>query len=212
MTVQARLGSLSSVTRHVSALKTELAQLGALAEVGLSKDLSLADRIRALAAELEALSPMEEPARAAALLKGRWRLLYANFDFERRTSLARISLGVLPDVTVELVDFYNEIDPATGLYDNVIHLIDGEGVPQKLVMAGRYAVEDDHTIDIETVSVTITGGNGRLTLPGDGAKFRNLRTHILYLDDGFRLVRGMLGALYVLERLDPAPLHWAREG
>jgi hypothetical protein len=199
------------VTQHAATLKAELARLGALAEVGLRKDPGLAARIRALAQELEPMSPAEEPARAASWLRGRWRLIYATFDLERDTSLARISLGTLPDAPVELVDFYNEIDPAAGLYDRILHMLDADGNPQTLIMAGHYAVEDDRTIDIQVQGMTVAGANGRVTLQGDDARLRNLRTQILYLDEGFRMVRGTLGALYLLERLDPAPLRWARD-
>jgi hypothetical protein len=197
--------------RHSSALKQQLAALGAQTEVGFAADRAAAARIRALATELEAMNPTPEPARAASLLRGRWRLLYSNLDLARQTTLARLSLGILPATPVEVVELYNEIDPSTGLYDNVIHFLDSEGHPGTLVMAGHYGVEDDGRIDIRTQEAIVTGVGAPVRLPADTARVDTLVTDITYLDDGFRLVRGPYGSLYLLERLDPAPMRWARD-
>ena len=43
------------------------------------------------------------------------------------------------------------------------------------------------------------------------ARVTSLRTEVTYLDDGFRLVRGAYGSLYILERLDPCPMVWSRD-
>ncbi len=197
--------------RHASALKQDLAALGAQTEVGFAADRAAAARIRALATELEAMNPTAEPARAASLLRGRWRLLYSNLELARRTTLARLSLGILPATPVEVVELYNEIDPATGLYDNVIHFLDSGGQPGVLVVAGSYAAEDDARLDIRTSEAVVTGAAAPVRLPADCARVDALITDITYLDDGFRLVRGPYGSLYVLERLDPAPMRWARD-
>jgi hypothetical protein len=37
-------------------------------------------------------------------------------------------------------------------------------------------------------------------------------SEIVYLDEGFRLVRGPHGSLYALERLDAQPMRWSRDG
>lgn len=197
--------------RHPSTLKQELAALGAQTEVGFAADREATARIRALAAELEAMNPTPEPARAVSLLRGRWRLLYSNLELARQTTLARLSLGILPPTTVEVVDLYNEIDPSTGLYDNVIHFLDAEGRPGTLVMAGHYGVDDDRRIDIRTQEAIVTGAAAPVRLPADTARVDTLVTDITYLDDGFRLVRGPYGSLYLLERLDAAPMRWARD-
>lgn len=197
--------------RHTSALKQDLAALGAQTEVGFAADRAAAARIRALASELEAMNPTPEPARAASLLRGRWRLLYSNLELARQTTLARLSRGILPATPVEVVELYNEIDPATGLYDNVIHFLDSDGLPGTLVMAGSYAVEDDARLDIRTLEAIVTGAAAPVRLPAETARVDTLVTDITYLDDGFRLVRGPYGSLYLLERLDPAPMRWARD-
>lgn len=196
--------------RHASAIKQDLAALGALTEVGFRAGQADAARIRALAAELESMNPTEEPARAGSLLRGRWRLLYSNLDLQRTTTLAQLSMGILPPQKVEVVELYNEIDPATGLYDNVIHLLAEDGTPGTQVMAGQYEVEDNQHIDIAYTEAVVFGPGAPVRLPADRTRQPNLRTEVTYLDDGFRLVRGTFGSLYVLERLDPAPMRWSR--
>lgn len=199
------------VTPSPAALKQQLAALGALTEVGFHATEADTARIRALAAELEALNPTPEPARAAALLRGRWRLLYSNLDLQRSTTLARLSLGILPQQKVEVTELYNEIDPATGLYDNVIHFLGQDGTPGIQVMAGQYEAEDDHSINLVYSEALVTGPGAPIRLSADGVRANSLKTEITYLDDGFRLARGAFGSLYILERLDPAPMRWSRD-
>jgi hypothetical protein len=199
------------VTPSPAALKQQLAALGALTEVGFDATEADTARIRALAAELESLNPTPEPARAAALLRGRWRLLYSNLDLQRSTTLAQLSLGILPAQKVEVTELYNEIDPATGLYDNVIHFLAEDGTPGTQVMAGQYEVEDNQHIDIAYTEAVIIGPGAPIRLPADSIRQPNLKTEVTYIDDGFRLVRGTFGSLYVLERLDPAPMRWSRD-
>jgi hypothetical protein len=195
----------------IPGLKQDLAALGALTEVGFQADEADASRIRVLAAELEALNPTAEPARAASLLRGRWRLLYSNLNLQRTTTLAQLSLGVLPAQPVEVVELYNEVDPATGLYDNVIHFLDQDGTPGIQIMAGQYEVQDDQHIDIVTTEALVIGPGAPIRLSADSVRHPSLKTEVTYLDDGFRLVRGAFGSLYILERLDPAPMRWSRD-
>lgn len=203
--------SQAAVTRSPAALKQELATLGALTEVGFDASPADSARIRALAAELEAQNPTPEPARAAALLRGRWRLLYSNLDLQRSTTLARLSLGILPAQKVEVTELYNEIDPATGLYDNVIHFLGQDGAPGIQVMAGQYEAEDDQTINLVYSEAMVIGPGAPIRLSAQGVRANSLRTEITYLDEGFRLARGAFGSLYILERLDPAPMRWSRD-
>ncbi len=195
----------------IAALKQELATLGAIAEVGFKPDESVADRIRAAAARLEAANPTPEPARASAMLRGRWRLLYSNIDLQRSTTLARLSFNMLPKTPVEVTELYNEIDPATGQYDNVIGLLFEDGTPGRQVMLGGYSVEDDHLLDVRFSDALVIGHGAPVRITVDNARIPPLHTEITYLDDGFRLVRGREGSLYILERLDAAPMVWARD-
>lgn len=197
--------------RNPSTIKQELAALGAATEVGFRADEADTARIRELALELESLNPTPEPSQAAGLLRGRWRLLYSNFDLQRRTTLAQVSMGVCPNYPIDVVELYNEIDPATGLYDNVIHYLADDGSPGVLVMAGRYAVEDERHIDVRYTEARISGPAAPVVFPASGSRVTSLKIEITYLDDCFRLVRGAYGSLYILERLDPAPMLWSRE-
>lgn len=196
---------------RISTLKTELAALGAVTEVGFQDGGAEVDRLKALALELEGLNPTAETARAGALLRGRWHLIYSSLGLLRRSTLAALSFGALPKTEVEVVEVFQETDPATGHYDNIIHLIDEDGMPATLVIAGDYRVEDDAQMDIRFNRVLLTGENQRLELPLDPARLPPIQTMTSFLDDGFRLIRGGKGSLYVLERLDAAPLRWARD-
>lgn len=198
--------------RHASTIKQELAALGAATEVGFQADEADTARIRELALELEAMNPTAEPAQAAGLLRGRWRLLYSNFDLQRRTTLAQVSLGTCPAQPIEVVELYNEIDPATGLYDNVIHYLADDGSPGILVMAGAYQAEDENHLDLRYSEARISGPAAPVVFPAYGSRVSSLKTEITYIDDSFRLARGAYGSLYILERLDPAPMRWSRDG
>ena len=195
----------------LAALKQDLAALGAIAEVGFNPDETVAAQIRTLAAQLEALNPTPEPARAAALLRGRWRLLYSNFDLQRATTLANLSFNMLPKTNVEVTELYNEIDPANGVYDNIITLMFEDGTPGSQVMLGEYSVEDDARLDVRFSEAVVIGQGAPVRLAVDTARIPPLLTDITYLDEGFRLVRGKQGSLYILERLDAAPMLWARD-
>ena len=194
----------------IAKLKQDIAALGAIAELGFNPDVAVAAKIRALAATLEALNPTPEPARASALLRGRWRLLYSNFDLQRTTTLANLSFNMLPKTSVEVTELYNEIDPANGTYDNVINLLFEDGSPGTQVMLGDYSVEDDAQLDVRFTDAIVHGQSAPVRLPVDTARIPPLLTAITYLDDGFRMVRGTQGSLYILERLDAAPMLWAR--
>jgi hypothetical protein len=197
--------------RHASFIKQDLATLGAETEVGFRAGPAATARIRELANGLEGMNPTPEPARASSLLRGRWRLLYSNLGLQRRTTMARLSLGALPAHPVEVVELYNEIDPRTGLYDNVICILFEDGTPGTIVMAGRYEVEDDHNIDIRYTDALLFGPGSPLRIPATCLRVDSLKTEVTYLDDGFRLARGAYGSLYILERLDPAPMIWSRD-
>lgn len=196
---------------RIASLKTELAALGAITEVGFQEGGADVERLKLLAHELESLNPTAEPARAAALLRGRWHLIYSSLGLLRRSTLSALSFGALPRTEVEVVEVFQETDPATGHYDNIIHLIDDSGMPATLVVAGDYLVEDDAQMDIRFGRVLLTGENRRVELALDPARLPPIATVTSYLDEGFRLIRGGNGSLYVLERLDAAPYRWARD-
>lgn len=192
-------------------LKTDLAALGAVTELGFAEGGAEVARLKALARELEPLNPTPEPASAQALLKGRWHLLYSSLGLLRDTTLARYSFGLLPPVPVTAVEIFQETDPATGHYDNIIHFLDAAGAPGLLVLAGDYRVEDESRIDIRFDRAILTTASGRSVHPVTGGAGGPIEVIISYLDDGFRLMRGAGGSLYILERLDPHPMRWTRD-
>ncbi|MFN7176328.1 MAG: PAP/fibrillin family protein [Thermaurantiacus sp.] len=195
----------------VTALKIELADLGAQTEMGFRESLRSGARIRALASALEALNGCDEPARAAALLRGRWRLLYSNFGFDRETNLGRLTFNVLPRTEVTVEEMFQEVDPANGHYDNVISYVDADGVPGMVVMVGAYLAVEDARIDIGFNQVLQTGPAGQVRLAIDSDRIPPLASDITYLDDSFRLHRSSTGNLYMFERMDEAPMRWARD-
>jgi hypothetical protein len=195
----------------IARLKTDLAALGAMTEVGFETGGADVDRLKVLAAELEALNPTPEPARAQALLKGRWHLIYSSFGLLRETTLAALTFGILPKTPVTVVEIFQETDPATGHYDNVLHFIGEDGEPGVLVAEGDYRVEEDATLDIRFEHAIVTSSGHRAVFALDNGRLPPIRTDISFLDDGFRLMRGANGSLYILERLDPQPIRWARE-
>jgi hypothetical protein len=208
--------ALASLPRPASPtatrLKTELAALGAVTELGFAEGGAEIERLKALARDLEAENPTPEPASAPALLKGRWHLLYSSLGLLRTTTLARYSFGLLPDVPVTAVEIFQETDPATGHYDNIIHFLDADGAPGLLVLAGDYRVEGACEISIRFDRAILTTAAGRSVQRLESAAAGPIAVAISYLDDGFRLVRGAGGSLYVLERLDPHPMRWTRDG
>lgn len=208
--------ALAPLPRPASAaaarLKTDLAALGAVTELGFAEGGAELERLKLLARELEALNPTPEPARAQALLKGRWHLLYSSLGLLRQTTLARYSFGLLPDVPVTAVEIFQETDPATGHYDNIIHFLDADGAPGLLLLAGDFRVEEDDRIDIRFDRAILTTASGRSVHLLDAAPAGPIAVTLSYLDDGFRLMRGAGGSLYILERLDPHPMRWTRDG
>lgn len=198
--------------KDIVALKRELAELGAATEVGFEAGGADVERIKSLAEQLEAMNPTEEPARAAALLRGRWKLLYSSFGLQRATTLARLSFNALPKTDVQVNEIYQEVDPATGLYDNVVTFTDADGMPGETVTLGAYQVLDDRRLDVRFTDALVVSPNAPIRIAIDNARIPPLHSDVTYLDDGFRLMRGSFGNLYVLERLDAAPLRWAREG
>lgn len=196
---------------RMARLKTDLAALGAITEVGFEAGGADVERLKALAIELEAMNPTAEPARAQALLKGRWHLIYSSLGLLRETTLAALTFGILPRTRIRVVEIFQETDPANGHYDNIIHFIGEDGEPGVLVAEGDYRAEEDSTLDVRFEYAIVTSAGNRAVFRLDNGRLPPIRTDISYLDDGFRLMRGGNGTLYVLERLDPAPMRWARE-
>lgn len=190
-------------------LKARLAALGAVTDLGFEAGGESVEAIKALATDLEALNPTPAPARADALLRGRWRLLYSSFGLNRQATLGRLSFNVLPKtapITVERL--FQEVDPATGLYDNVVEYADEAGVPGVSLTIGRFSPADDRRMDVRFTHAQATG-HARTAI--DNAKIPPLWSEVTYLDEDFRLNRGSYGSLYVLVLDARAPARWTRD-
>lgn len=188
------------------ALKRELSAVAAETDAGFEAGGEAVEAIKRLAAELEAANPTPIPARADALLKGRWRLLYSSFGLQRETTLARLSFNALPKTPVRVAGLWQEVDPATGLYDNIVDHEEGS-----VVTLGRFTPASEMRLDVVFTDMLATGlGAARVSI--DNSKIPPLWSDVTYLDEGFRLNRGGFGNLYVLQLVSREPDAWARHG
>lgn len=186
--------------------KQELAALAAETDVGFDAGGAAVDEIKRLAAALEAANPTAVPSRADSLLMGRWRLLYSSFGLQRDATLSRLSFNTLPKTPVHVTDLWQEVDPATGLYDNIVDHDQGS-----VVTIGRFSPASDVRLDVTFTDMLATG-LGAAKVPIDNTKIPSLWSDVTYLDEDFRLNRGGYGNLYVLQLVDRAPTSWARNG
>lgn len=191
-----------------AAIKAELAELGRTTEAGFAQGGKRVERIAELAAALEALNPTAAPARAGDLLRGRWRLLWSSFGLEREATLARLSFKLLPDEPIRVEHLFQEVDPQTGLYDNVVAYSRPDGGTGEAVTLGRFAPTSDTRMDVVFTHAQATG-HPRAAI--DNAKIPPLWSEIVYLDSDFRLNRGSYGSLYVLALDTRDPPGWTRD-
>lgn len=194
---------------EAGALKAELAELGEATDAGFAEGGKRVERIAGLAEALEALNPTPAPARAADLLRGRWRLLWSSFGLQREATLARLSFNLLPAEPIRVRALFQEVDPATGLYDNVVAYDRPDGTAGEAVTLGRFQPAGDGRMDVVFTHAQATG-HPRVAI--DNAKIPPLHSDVTYLDSDFRLNRGSYGSLYVLALVDRAPPRWARDG
>ena len=202
-------GTVAAATAEASRIKARLSALGAVTDLGFEAGGEAVETIKTLAAELEALNPTPAPARTDALLRGRWRLLYSSFGLQRQATLGRLSFNVLPKsapITVERL--FQEVDPETGLYDNVVEYSDETGAPGVSLTIGMFSPADDRRMDVVFTHAQATG---HARAPIDNAKIPPLWSEVTYLDQDFRLNRGSYGSLYVLALDARAPARWTRD-
>lgn len=188
-----------------AATKAELARIAAATDVGFDAGGDAVNAIARLASELEAVNPTPVTATAGDLLKGRWRLLYSSFGLQRNATLARLSFNALPKTPVHIAELWQEVDPVTGLYDNIVDHEAGS-----VVTLGRFAPASNIRLDVVFTDI-IAYGLGAARVPIDNSKIPPLYSDVTYLDDDFRLNRGSFGSLYVLQLVDRGPAAWARD-
>lgn len=189
-----------------AAIKAELARVAAATDVGFDAGGAAVEAIKRLAGELEAANPTPVTSRADALLKGRWHLLYSSFGLQRDATLARLSFNALPKTPVHVTDLWQEVDPATGLYDNIVDHDEGSAIT-----LGQFKPVGDQRLDVVFTDMLVTG-LGATRLPIDNTKIPALHSDVTYLDEDFRLNRGSYGNLYVLRLVTREPTTWARNG
>ena len=189
-----------------AAIKADLARIAGATDVGFDAGGEAVEAIKRLAGELEAANPTPVTSRADALLKGRWRLLYSSFGLQRDSTLARLSFNALPKTPVHVTDLWQEVDPATGLYDNVVDHEEGSAIT-----LGQFTPASDQRLDVVFTEMLVTG-LGAARVPIDNAKIPALYSDVTYLDEDFRLNRGSYGNLYVLQLVTREPKTWARAG
>ena len=188
-----------------TAIKAGLASIAAATDVGFEAGGEAVEAIKRFGAELEAANPTPVTTRADALLKGRWRLLYSSFGLQRDATLARLSFNTLPKTPVRVTDLWQEVDPATGLYDNIVDHDEGS-----VVMLGHFTPASDTRLDVVFTDM-LAIGLGAARVPIDNSKIPPLWSDVTYLDDDFRLNRGGYGNLYVLQLVERTPTRWARD-
>jgi hypothetical protein len=187
-------------------IKAELAEVAQATEAGFAAGGEQIERIKALAAALESANPTPDSARADALLFGRWELLYSSFGLERETTLSRLSFNALPKTPVRVGSIWQEVDPASGLYDNIVDHDDGS-----LVTLGQFKPSPENPVRLDIVFTDLLElGTGSARVPINNAKIPPLWSDVTYLDEDFRLNRGGFGNLYVLRKVDPTPARWSR--
>lgn len=200
---------MSADPARAAAIKARLSALGVATDQGFEAGGEAVEAIKSLAAELEALNPTPSPARADALLRGRWRLLYSSFGLQRQATLGRLSFNTLPkEEPITVQRLFQEVDPATGLYDNVVEYTDASGQPGVSLTIGRFSQASDVRMD---VVFTHAQASGHERAPIDNARIPPLWSEVTYLDEDFRLNRGSYGSLYVLALDERAPAHWSRD-
>jgi hypothetical protein len=198
----------------VAALKAELAQLGAATELGFEAGGEAVERIKALAAELEGHNPTPVTTSAHDLLRGRWELLYSSFGLQRDATLGRLAFNQLPKIPIHVERLWQEVDPETGLYDNVVDFT-AEAGPGISVTLGRFTADGDQRLGVHFFAGTAVPAPGstldRHRVEFDTRKFPPLHSDVTYLDEDFRLNRGSFGGLYVLKLVERHPATWSRD-
>lgn len=212
------------------ALKQELLELCRKTDGGYrTANVPWLDRIRELMEALAGLSPEPEPL-ASPRIDGRWRAEFASFGIKaeegqgirRESDLMFNSFGKLPSAPIRVTDMYQDIDRATGAYNNVVNFeIPGSDLHGRLVTVGRFAIHADEPrravvsffevfAEPAEAGVDEAAFRAALGIAPDAklrAEFRPPRVHsdVVYLDDEMRINIGSVGGNYVLSQTGDAP-------
>lgn len=190
----------------------------------------------ALVDALTPLSPVAAPTIETAWVAGPWASLFAHFGAKHSAGKTRRhpatlkvhSFNAFGDVPIWVDAIDQEIDPATGAYNNVVTVEVGEaGVPALLIIHGRYTADADDPkrfhVAFSAAELRPRAGTTEAALRaavGDGPdaplkrdfKAPRLHSDVIYVDEDLRLNKGNFGGLYVMRRIDTArSISWPTE-
>ncbi len=209
-------------------LKAQLMALVSETGDGFSSDSPEMKEIKSIIHELIDLTPISDPGNQLASVHGRWMNEFSSFGSvggkkNKGTgsgavfTLKLLSFAKLPEIEVVVPQSYQEIQPATGCYNNVIYFETVEnGTKGVLYVKGKFRIDksnaqrflvDFTSIGCEPRAELMTDQDFRASLGVDPkTPLRSdfpppkLHSDIVYLDDTMRINVGSLDGHYVLSK------------
>lgn len=188
------------------------------------------DRIHAGIEALRPHSAIPAPALEQHRVSGAWRTLFAQFQVRHtagkpivhQSNLSVQSFKAFPKLPATVLVLEQEIHHEGHHYNNVVRIEAPDGTTQAhIIVWGRYRVDtalpQRYFVDFYQVELRPLPGQDETAmkaafgLPADAALLRPLKppklhSDIVYCDQRLRINVGSLGGVYVLERLDQAPV------
>ncbi len=208
-------------------LKAELLELVEKTRGGFDSGEPSAPRIQELIDEIAAHSLYPAPADRPDKMDGRWRSLFASFGAAhsqglgvRHASDLKIQgFNNLPSAEIEVTHIYQEVDSATGSYNNVVEFEPKGGGPEgRVIVFGTFSGDDENRRRFHVAFSSVKAApavNGTsmdvfreaLGLDAEAvleAEFKPPRLHsdVVYLDDDLRINLGSMGGAYVTVKVD----------
>ena len=207
----------------LDALKRELLELCRKTDGGFkTSNAPWLHRIRELMELLAEANPATAPM-SSEHIDGRWKAEFASFGIKpqegqgirRESDLMFNSFGKLPSALIEVTDIYQDVERATGAYNNVIEFdIPGSEIRGELITVGRFQPDPAHPLRAvvefsevlarpRSADVDAPVFRRALGLPEDAslaAVFRPPRLHsdVVFLDPEMRVNIGSIGGNYVM--------------
>ena len=210
-----------------AALKTELLGLVDKTQGGFKSDEPWVPRIQELVDEIPAQSLYPEPMDRLDKVDGRWRSLFASFGvahsqglgIKHASDLKLHSFNNLPPAEIEVTCIDQEIDSATGAYNNVVEFEPKGGGPKgRVIVFGKFSEDEENRqrFHVNFYAVKVIPANGGslddlrqalgldegTALEKDLKKSPRLHSDIVYLDDDTRINVGSMGGSYVMTKVD----------
>jgi PAP_fibrillin len=177
---------------------------------------------------LAPLTPVAAPTRDTQWVAGPWASVFAHFGAKHSAGKTRRhpatlkvhsfnAFGEVP-IWVDAID--QEIDPATGAYNNVVTIELGDaGIPALLIIHGAYTpdAENPQRFQVAFTQAEVLPRDGSTEAQlraaiGDGPdaplsrpfKAPRLHSDVIYVDEDLRINKGNFGGLYVMKRIAKA--------